>query len=37
MRDVEEKEIKKELEEMGEMIKGESTIDKALGMYIDKS
>ena len=28
MRNVEEKEIKEELEEIGEMIKGESGIDK---------
>ena len=36
MRNVEEKEIKKELEEIGEMVKGESSIDKAAGMYNDR-
>ena len=36
MRNFEEKEIKKELEEIGEMIKGESSIDKAIGMYNDR-
>ena len=35
MRSVEE-EIKKELEEIGDMNKGESHIDKAVGMYNDK-
>ena len=33
MRIVEQKEIKQELEEIWEVIKGESTIDKAVGMY----
>ena len=35
MRNVEEKEIKKELEEIGEMTKGQSSIDEAVGMYND--
>ena len=36
MRNVEEKEIKKELGEIGEMIKGELSIDEAIGMYSDR-
>ena len=36
MRNVEEKQIKKELEEIGQMIKGESSIDEAIGMYNDR-
>ena len=36
MRNVEEKEIKQELGDIGEMIKGESSIDKATGMYNDR-
>ena len=36
MRVVEEKEIKKGLEEIGEVIIGESSIDKTVGMYNDR-
>ena len=36
MRNVEETEIKKELEGIQEMIKRESSIDKALGMFTDR-
>ena len=36
MRDVEEKGTEKELEEIGEVIKGESSIEKAVGMYNDR-
>ena len=36
MRTFEEKEIKKELEGIGEMIEGESSIDKAVGIFNDR-
>ena len=36
MKNVEENEIKKELEGIGEMIERESSIDKAVGMFNDR-